>query len=170
MTAEFRAWEQTLPWPSTSTVRSYPHLEDDDGLPQGWQACWLHDRRPAPRTPSHTPSQASPKKSPQTTPKTSPLSTPLYTSCVVRRSAGGWGMVFSRGGITHLWLHGFPTVGDLYVSARGAGGNTALSKAVPAITAFIVSRYDLADEAEAAEATVVGLGGPVTVLPRSLTT
>jgi hypothetical protein len=152
MVAEFEVWEKALPWQnangdvafrSTGPVRVFPHMSEEGGLPEGWEACWLSDHPSEARYP--------------------------YTACVVRRTAGGWGLLFSREGTTKMWVHGFRTVGNLYETARTAGpDNTALAGMVHPISAFIVSHYDLTDEAEAAEATVVGLGGLVTVLPRPL--
>lgn len=135
------------------SVRGHPHPAEPDGLPVGWvvQACGEAIR----------------------------FGTQVgsFTNevCLVQRHAGGWGLVL------HQWRSDSvpqtvlvstvaPTVQLLHEKVRTAEHLARVGAAgLDVIRSYVVSRYDLADEVEAAEQALVALGAPVTMFPRALT-
>jgi hypothetical protein len=163
MDAEFAAWTSSLLWSNGAGLtisagppvrefnkRVYPHPTAEGGLPDGWDLTWLSER-PA----SYAPAVAQP-----------------HQMGVVHRRAGGWALLLyrtkKRAGRTetNLWIRGYPTAANLYEGAMLA--NRA-EVAVEEVRRFVISCYDLTDPVEEAEATLIGLGGPITVFPRALT-
>lgn len=144
MLFEFRAFELA--------VRECLHPTEAGGLPEGWQVCWHAIYPPALAETDGTDLEV----------------------FVVRRLKGGWGVMFheanGRGAKeTTLWEPVASTLRELYTAACAAAKNGPGSVGMEReVRDFIASRYDLTDPVEAAEATLVGLGAPVTVMPRSL--
>jgi hypothetical protein len=96
--------------------------------------------------------------------------------CLVHRRAGGWGLVLhqvcsDRPACTVMLGMAEASVPLLYEELRSLCAHPALVEAagLDTIRSYILTRYDLTDPDEAAEATLVGLGAPVSMFPRSLT-
>jgi hypothetical protein len=166
MAAEFDAFKDSRPRIETTAqpgmpallCAQFPHPTEVDGLPDGWVIRWSTPRRPA--EPAETEAPAS----------------PAAQMFVVERLAGGWGVLMHApyGGIVEtimrskMWNYVTPTVAELY-EASLRSSRFGFTEPEEAIRALVLSCYNTADPTEEAEATLVGLGGPITVFPSSLT-
>jgi hypothetical protein len=149
---EFAAWEDALVCPDGGKVARlpdgniarrpapvYPHPGAPGGLPEGWEIRWHHAG--------------------------------AVDAFVVERAGGGWTMVIcwddAAGKPRAVKCpHSAMTLPGLHKATATGGWTTAASE--QALNAFIASFYDLTDPVEAAAATLVGLGAPITVFPRAL--
>lgn len=168
MEAEVAAWEQTLPQydhrlePDVATAVAvrvkggsrmqhspvYPHPCEPGGMPDGWVAHHVHHQTAAINGEEV-----------------------VDDLILVERTGGGWTMMLhwtQMGGSTATvkWRYASLTLAGLYAkTAVPAHQGTAVERH---LRAYIVSRYDLSDPTEAAEVTLLGLGAPITVMPRAL--
>jgi hypothetical protein len=156
-------WLDPFPNDPNRTGRSRPvcpHPGEPGGVPEGWRIRWHGEDR-------HMKMDGLPTK---------------VEAFVVERIAGGWALLFFHPfrlyGVeeasvptTMMWAFTSPTAQELYeVALEETGRGDADWTAVEGdLRAFIATEYDMTDEAEAAEATLIGLGGPITVFPSSLT-
>jgi hypothetical protein len=160
---EFRAFEETLPADTPKPDATgrlfkadhavYPHPAEAGGLPGGWHIRW----------------SATYVGNPDSTSE----------AFIVERANGGWTMVFhlvpSRRPLTpktNLWELAAVTMEGLYALALketvDKAGRPVSPVAEHTLRDYILTRYDLTDPVEEAEATLVGLGARITVFPRAL--
>jgi hypothetical protein len=160
LAAEFKQFEQTLPYLMDEERAVFPHPTAEGGLPQGWVIRWS-----APYRDGANDMEA-------------------WEVFLVERTAadrdadrdgeGWWGMLFhidyaGRPGMgkTIPWAYEAETMTELYEAAlyeadKGVRWSQAL------LRDYILTRYNHDNPTEAAEATLVGLGGPIIVFPSSL--
>jgi hypothetical protein len=185
MRPEFEAYEASLPHRivqgatsnSQLTARAepyFPHPLTEGGVPEGWKVRWHSIWRRI----------AEPRDDSEVDPATG-LGWVDYETFIVEREQGGWGMLMHSARFTErflcglegqvvpttrMWTRTAPTMWSLYAgdehsSSTGLEGGPGMDRD---IRDFIVSCYDLTDPVEEAEATLVGLGAPITVMPGSL--
>lgn len=169
MRTEFKTFEETLPYLAEEERAVFPHPTAEGGLPVGWVIRWsapysgfsdmeawevfLIERV---AEPSADEDARDGKRDGE------------------RDGAGGWGMVFHiqyagrpKMGKTIPWSYEAATMSELYAAATyEADKGVRWSQAL--LRDYILTRYNHDDPTEAAEATLVGLGGPITVFPSSL--
>lgn len=153
--AEFSAWRDLPRRPRPEGL--FPPLDHEGGLPAGWQ---VQVEAPLEQVNSWSvaPSVA-----------------------LVRREAGGWLIVNHlvhpktsdrAGGTETLFGQGEPTLSDLYALICAAADTTRdhywAAPIEEMMRAFIAEHYNLDDPTEAAEATLVALGGRPQLMPTAL--
>lgn len=153
MAEEWEDWEITSAMRATVTPAVTPHPTQPGGLPDGWTV------RPA--------AVAASVRQPEQT-----AGLPESDVMVVERAGGGWTMVMrwldtsTRTPRTNKWSHAAATLEELYASAHPEEWKRRFFETL--LHDYIVAHYDPADEADAAEAALVGLGARVTVFPKAL--
>lgn len=142
----------------------YPHPTEPDGLPDGWETVWSMD----------DPDTAVYDEAPgiEWFLAQRPIED-IYCGWVlvshyvaVARSEDGEVMMIPS---TMVWETPAGSVQALYemaVAAREA--NMGVESPDRMLREYVLSCYDSTDPTEAAEATLIGLGAPVTMFPRSL--
>lgn len=153
MRAEFDDWVETLR--DTQGTPMYPDALEPGGLPTGWTPC-AHVLTPSRNKWDN-----------------------MVTAYLITRKAGGWAVMYHRvnpvvGGSSDTLIGDYEqSLRVLYndirhyaQGARSTSTNWVLIEEM--MRSFIATQYDLDDPTEAAEATLVALGGPLRLLPRAL--
>lgn len=179
MKAEFRDFEQTLPVTlidpgmfggARQMYAQFPSPAREGGLPEGW-----HVR-------SHTCYARHGDTEPTRPEEFTDTKRPGFETAVIERADGGWSMVFhtpdavyGRDNVevptTRLWESTSLTLAGLYADAVLLLDSAGRRGARPErdLRAYLLSLYDLTNPVEEAEATLIGLGAPVTVFPKAAT-
>jgi hypothetical protein len=150
-----------------SSMPVCPHPTEAGGLPEGWVVRWKD---------TDTVTAATDDGRTATARMESFLVERLVEGC-----SAGWALIFHHPYLiigrvdavevptTTIWQHAAPSVPALYEQAV-----TTLAECPDVdgperdLRRYLLTCYDLNDEAEAAEAVLVGLGGPVSMYPKAL--
>lgn len=128
----------------------FSHPRQPGGLPEGWHVRW-------------------------STPYQGMNPAGGYEMFLIERDNGGWTIAFHLTTLlrpdfpkTNLWEGAASSFEELYERVTSGQRPVLPHTTETTLSGFILPYYDLTDPTEAAEATLVGLGAPATVLPRAL--